>query len=130
MPKLNNNVDVPVASTVVADSGIEVLAVPIPYEFLVASILLSGSLHWNGATVHAGSIIGNIPMVQARQMVKDHLPVRIIGSEKIESLRRKEGIEHEVPAGLGPDFEAIHTVPGQRSSVFVNRKEMEALQNR
>jgi hypothetical protein len=113
--------------TAVTDSGIEVE--PTPEEFQVATILLTARMHWNGSTLHAGATIGGIPMAQARQMVEDH-GVRIVGTATSATRQRRTGIAHELPAGLSPDFEAVHTVEGQRSSVFINTRELDALRNR
>jgi hypothetical protein len=129
MSKLSKIADQPALT----DSGIEIE--PIPEEFQVATIRLTRRMHWNGSTLPGGTTIGGIPMTQAKQMVEDH-GVRIIGVDRSPALQRLqranglEGIEHKLPAGLSSDFEAIHTVPGLRSSVFVNVAEWEALRNR
>jgi len=100
-----------------------------PDEFLVATIVLTRRMHWNGSTLHEGATIGGIPMAQAKRMVEDH-GARIVGTSASAIKQPKTGIAHELPAGLSSDFEAIYTVEGQRSSVFINMKEMEALRNR
>jgi hypothetical protein len=111
----------------VTDSSLDVE--PTPEEFQVASIQLTRRMHWNGSTLPAGATIGGIPMIQAKQMVEDH-GVRIVGVATSAIKQRKTGIAHELPAGLSSEFEAVHTVEGQRSSVFINMRELDALRNR
>jgi len=65
------------AQTTVTDSSIDV--VQTPDEFLVATIVLTRRMHWNGSTLHEGATIGGIPMAQAKRMVEDH-GARIVGT--------------------------------------------------
>jgi hypothetical protein len=102
-----------------------------PSEATHASVQLTRSVDVNGASHLAGTLLGNLPIATARNLVAQNAAT-IISTSTAATKPRKSGIEHEIPSGLGLDgnvWEAACPVQGQRSSVFVNTQELEALRN-
>jgi hypothetical protein len=121
----------PIEPTTVTDSGFVVINLT-PEEFQLVTIQIGNSpLHWNGRTYPAGATLGGIPLLQARKMVEDHR-VRILGSFSTrEQERDLSAIENQTSGNLDPrQWRPSCPMPGQRSAVFVNIAELEAIQNR
>ena len=95
-----------------------------------ASVQILRPIDLNGHSYVPGTLIGNLPIATARSLVTQN--AARITSESTASLKlRRTGIEHELPAELSPtDWEAASPVQGQRSSVFINTIERDALNNR
>jgi hypothetical protein len=115
-------------------SEAQTVEVETPESELGCSVELLVAALYNGHSYVCGTIIGNVPLAIARKMESFHT-ARIIGSparlNSLRPVRDPNAIENQLPSGLDPSqWEAVHTVPGRRSTTFINTKELEALQNR
>jgi hypothetical protein len=102
---------------------------------LVCAVQLQVAAVYNGHSYPSGTTIGGVPFAVAKKM-EGFRTARIVGvPTPIDSHRVRDlnAVENQIPASLGLDparGRPACPVAGQRSSVFVNTEELEALQNR
>jgi hypothetical protein len=124
MPKLNQTILAEAIAPQAAEDQTE--------DNWVCLIQFVSTTFYNGQTRIAGTTIGNVPHQTARKL-EQLCVVKIIGSpHRIERQERDlSAIENQTPGNLDPNiWHPANPVVGQRSSVFINIKELEALQNR
>jgi hypothetical protein len=101
----------------------------------MCAVQLQVAAVYNGHSYPSGTTIGGVPIAVARKM-EGFRTARILGvPTPIDSQRVRDldAIENRIPAGLGLDpvaWQPACPIAGQPSSVFVNTRELEALQNR
>ena len=114
---------------------VQTVEVETPESELGCAVQLLVAALYNGHSYVSGTTIGNVPLAIARKMESFHT-AKIIGAHtRLNSPRPRDlsAIENQIPSVLGLDpakWQPACTVAGQRSSVFVNIEELEALQNR
>jgi hypothetical protein len=122
MPKTHAN-EASEPSTMILDT---------PKEELFCTIMLLVSSVYNGHSYCAGTGLGGVPYEVARKMVA-HGTAQMVGGPGPKPGRppRKTGVEHEVPEYLDSNVWAPASPnPGQRSHIFINQDELDALKDR